>query len=85
MSLFNSIENYIEKIDNIRIENTEAEYTKRDICNKFRDIQKILRDYMIIKYSSDSYVQCTLMYEKMRTAVLLLFEKVKVILNNKKQ
>lgn len=85
MSLYNSIDNYLEKIDNIRLDNMAADKVRREVITGFNDIQMILRDYMIIKYSSDSYVQCILMYEKMRTAVLLLFEKVKVIIHNKKQ
>lgn len=79
MSLHNSCENFISKLESISRDNIQENRVIQISANNLREIRDLLYDYMVIKFSSNSYVQSLLFYQKMIVAVQLIFRQIKII------
>ena len=83
MSLYNSCDNYISKLENILRNDFEENQIIRISVSNLRDIKDILFDYMTIRYQLNSYVQSLLFYQKMVVSVQLVFKLLKSINSGK--
>ena len=74
MSLYNSCNNYISKLENVIKDDKSQNQIIRISVNNLRKIKDILYDYMTIKFTVNSYVQSLLFYQKMVVSVQLVFK-----------
>lgn len=79
MSLYNSCDNYISKLENILRDDNEENQIIRISTNNLREIKDIISDYMTIRFQLNTYVQSLLFYQKMVVAVQLVFNLLKSI------
>lgn len=85
MSLYNSCDNYISKLENILKNDFEENQIIKISVNNLREIKDIIFDYMTIRFPLNTYVQSLLFYQKMVVAVQLVFNLLKSIKNNEKK
>ena len=79
ISLYNSCENYISKLETIIKDDIDENRAIQKCSNTLREIRNLLYDYMTIRFTSDSYVQSLLFYQKMIVSVQLVFKQIKVV------
>ena len=71
--LYNSVKNYISKLDNMVKDSYESNLIIRTSTSQLREIEELLKDYMIFQYQNASYVKSLLFYEKALVSVQLVF------------
>ena len=82
MSLYNSCNNYIGKLENVIKDDAEVNQVIRLAVVNLRKIKDLIYDYMIIRFSLNSYVQSLLFYQKMVVSVQLVFKMLASIKKN---
>lgn len=80
IALHTSIGNYISKLEVSDANDSLINNVHRQVKQKFSDLESLLHDYMILKFSSDSYVSNKYFFEQVQAAVLILFQ---ILLNAK--
>lgn len=81
--LYNSVENYISNLESEIRDDKEMMSTIRVATDRLRKISELLFDYMTLKFSSSTYIQNLLFYQKMYTAVELLISMLSTSLETK--
>ena len=71
LGLYNTIIYFIEKLDLLVTDSDKFVTVSRKVNRIFKKIEEILRDYMLLKFQSDSYLQNSIFYEKIKAIVLL--------------
>lgn len=82
MNLYNSIQYFIEKLENGVTDNNKFEFASNKALKKFKSIEELTKDYMILKFQNDSFLQNSFFYEKIKASSLLLLELLKLNKNN---
>lgn len=80
MNLYKSIQYFIDKLENGISDSERFEYASTKALAKFKSLEELMKDYMILKFQTDSYLQNSFFYEKIKASCLLVFELIK---NNK--
>lgn len=84
ISLYNAIDNYITKFENIVNDDRMINQVYRIATNSLREIKELTFDYMILKFELSSYVQSLIFYEKLTVAVQLVFRMISDVQKRKK-
>lgn len=74
VALHTSIGNYVSKLEISDANDAMINDAHRELKQKFKDLESLLHDYMILKFASDSYVSNKYFYEQVQAAVLILFQ-----------
>lgn len=80
MNLYNTIQYFSERLGNGLSDNEKFSYATTKALHKFNQLEELVKDYMMLKFQSDSYLQNSFFYEKIKATSLLLLELLK---NNK--
>ena len=83
MSLYNSCNNYINKLENVIKDDAEVNQIIRLSVVNLRKIKDLVYDYMTIRFTLNTYVQSLLFYQKMVVSVQLVFKMLASIKKNK--
>ena len=81
MSLYNSCENYISKLENMICNDVQQNQLVKLATNQLRDIKDLIHDYALIRFPINSYVQSLLFYQKIVVAIQVVFSMLKDIGN----
>ena len=73
MNLLKSIEYFIEKLENGVSDNENFEVAIKKAHKKFKSLEALLKDYMLLKFQTDSFLQNSFFYEKIKASTLLIF------------
>lgn len=71
--LHTSLENYISKLNTADINNNILARVYREVRGKLQEIESMLYDYMVLKFSADSYASAFYFYEQTKALILILF------------
>lgn len=82
MELHENVDYYITKLEPIIVDNTKFAFAIKSVLNTFKSLKSLLKDYMILKYSSDSYLQNVFFYEKIKANINL---NIELLQNNLKE
>lgn len=77
MSIYNSLDNYISKLDSIVTDSPDANKIIKIATMQYRKLKDLTYDFMIIKYDTCSYVEAVLFYQRLITAIQLNFKVIK--------
>mgnify|MGYP003290980332 CR=1 FL=1 len=73
INLLKSIEYFIEKLENGVSDNENFEIAIKKAHKKFKSLEALLKDYMLLKFQTDSFLQNSFFYEKIKASTLLIF------------
>lgn len=85
INLHTSLENYISKLNTADVNDAILGSAYRQLRIKFRELESLLYDYMVLKFSSDSYTSAVYFYERVKAAVLILFSLLEEAKNKSKE
>ena len=74
MNLYKSIQYFIDKLENGVSDSERFEAVSRRVLLKFKSLEDLTKDYMLLKFQSDSFLQNSFFYEKIKASSLLLLE-----------
>lgn len=74
MSLYNSLSNYISKLEKIVRDDPEDNRIIGYCTKKFRDLKTLIFDYVTIKIVQNNYIQNLLFYEKLVASTQLVLK-----------
>ena len=77
MELYNSLVYYVSKLEYLVIDDYAFACSSREVLKNFDKLTELLKDYMIIKFKSDSYLQNVFFFEKMKANINLNIEILK--------
>ena len=77
MELYNSLVYYVSKLEYLVIDDYAFSCSSREVLKNFDKLTELLKDYMIIKFKSDSYLQNVFFFEKMKANINLNIEILK--------
>ncbi len=69
---------FVRTLEAVIVDNADYGVIVVNTTKKLKDVEGILKDYMILKFQSDSYLQNSFFFEKSKTAVMLALELLKV-------
>lgn len=81
IKLRQTLENYIEKLDTLIFDDNEINSLYKNITNRFRALDDLIYDYMIIKFERNTYFKSFLFYQRVIATIQFnidLLEKIKV-------
>lgn len=81
MNLHTSLNNYVSKLNSVDANNNILGHAYHEVKGAFQELQSLIYDYMLLKFSEDSYTSAVYFYEQVKVAVLILFS----ILEEKKE
>lgn len=73
MKLSNSVEGYIDKLENTITSNPQLNQIYKTSTEKLRDIRELIVDYMVMRFSISSYVQSLIFFNSQVAAIELIF------------
>ena len=73
INLLKSIEYFIEKLENGVSDNENFEIVIKQAHKKFKSLESLTKDYMLLKFQTDSFLQNSFFYEKIKASTLLIF------------
>ena len=73
INLLKSIEYFIEKLENGVSDNENFEIVIKKAHKKFKSLESLTKDYMLLKFQTDSFLQNSFFYEKIKASTLLIF------------
>ncbi len=76
MQLYKTIQYFIDKLENGVSDDERFEYVAKVSLEKFKSLEDLTRDYMLLKYQTDSYLQNSFFFEKIKASCLLIFELI---------
>jgi len=76
MQLYKTIQYFIDKLENGVSDDERFEYIAKVSLDKFKSLEDLTRDYMLLKYQTDSYLQNSFFFEKIKASCLLIFELI---------
>lgn len=68
---------FVSTLEAIISDDTDYGVVISNVTKKLKKIEGILKDYMIIKFQADSYLQNSFFFEKSKTAILIALETLK--------
>lgn len=74
LDLINAIDSYIEKFDNIALDDFNTNLLYKNTSDKLNEIKNLLNDFLLIKFDLSSYVQSLLFYQNALVLVSKLFD-----------
>lgn len=74
INLYNSVDNYVEKLSGVIIDNPDADKIIKKCTKSLNEIKELLFDYLTIKYNLESHVKNLLFYQKMIVSIKLIFD-----------
>lgn len=74
ISLYNALNNYISKLDNMINDDLELNRIISQANNRLKEIRTLVYDYMIIKYEISSYTQSLVFYQTIIVSVQMVFK-----------
>lgn len=74
MNLLNTVQYFIDKLETGVSDNIKFEYAANKALIKFKALEDLLKDYMLLKFQNDSFLQNSFFYEKIKASSLLLLE-----------
>ena len=80
IKLRGTLETYIEKLDSIVSDNNEINSLYKNVTNRFRTLNELIYDYMVIKFERNTYFKSFLFYQRVIATMQFnidLLEKVK--------
>lgn len=80
IKLRQTLENYIEKLDTLIFDDNEINSLYKNITNRFRALDDLIYDYMIIKFERNTYFKSFLFYQRVIATIQFnidLLEKIK--------
>lgn len=80
IKLRQTLENYIEKLDALIFDDNEVNSLYKNITNRFRALDDLIYDYMIIKFERNTYFKSFLFYQRVIATIQFnidLLEKIK--------
>ena len=64
IKLRGTLETYIEKLDSIVSDNNEINSLYKNVTNRFRTLNELIYDYMVIKFERNTYFKSFLFYQR---------------------
>lgn len=77
IELHNSVEYFISKLESIISDDDTYAVTVSYVLQTLKKIEAVLRDYMVLKYQSDSNIQNIFFFEKVKATILMVLELLK--------
>lgn len=74
MNLLNTIQYFIDKLETGVSDNVKFEFAANKALSKFKSLEDLMKDYMLLKFQNDSFLQNSFFYEKIKASSLLLLE-----------
>ena len=74
VSLRTTIEQFMARLDKEDSNDLFINKQYRNIHKKFGELYSFMYDYMVLKFSNDSYITATYIYEQIKAAVLILIQ-----------
>lgn len=71
--LADSLDGYISKLENYVSDNTETNQIYKMATEKLRDVRELVTDYMLMRFSANSYVQSLIFFNSQVAAIELVF------------
>lgn len=73
MSLYNSVSNYISRLESNVYDVSEINHIHMRAVDNFQEIKTLLYDYMTIKFEASTYVQSLVFYNQIVAAIQAIF------------
>lgn len=74
-----SIEEYSIELDNIVSDDFEVNAKYKELTAKLKEIETLMEDYMIMKFSKVSFMQSMLFYQRVVTSVDIILQTLKYV------
>ena len=74
-----SIEEYSIELDNIVSDDFEVNAKYKELTAKLKEIESLMEDYMIMKFSKVSFMQSMLFYQRVVTSVDIILQTLKYV------
>lgn len=85
LDLYNSIVYFIERLESGVSDSERFELASTKALSKFKRIENLTRDYMLLKFQTDSFLQNSFFYEKIKAICLLNFKSLELNKNKKEE
>lgn len=76
--LYNAVLYIIEKIGTTATDNQKFAIVLKEVLERLKSIESLMKDYMILKFQSDSYLQNSFFYEKTKACIMLILELMEI-------
>lgn len=83
LDLYNAIVYFIERLESGVSDSERFEAASSKALSKFKRIEDLTRDYMLLKFQTDSFLQNSFFYEKIKAICLLNFKSLELNKNKK--
>ena len=74
-----TIEDYSDELENITSDDIEINTKYKQLTTKLKDIEDLMKDYMIMKFSKVSFMQSMLFYQRVVTSVDIILQTLKYV------
>ena len=78
LDLYNAIVYFIERLESGVSDSERFEMASSKALSKFKRIEDLTRDYMLLKFQTDSFLQNSFFYEKIKAICLLNFKSLEL-------
>lgn len=85
LDLYNAIVYFIERLESGVSDSERFELASTKALSKFKRIENLTRDYMLLKFQTDSFLQNSFFYEKIKAICLLNFKSLELNKNKKEE
>ncbi len=85
LDLYNAIVYFIERLESGVSDSERFELASTKVLSKFKRIENLTRDYMLLKFQTDSFLQNSFFYEKIKAICLLNFKSLELNKNKKEE
>ena len=85
LDLYNAIVYFIERLESGVSDSERFEAASTKALSKFKRIEDLTRDYMLLKFQTDSFLQNSFFYEKIKAICLLNFKSLELNKNKKEE
>lgn len=80
LSFHTTLDYFVKKLGESTSDDQKFSYASKMALDKFKKMSEFLKDYMLLKFQSDSFLQNSFTYEKIKASALLTMELLE---NNK--
>lgn len=74
MNFYNTLRYFIDKLENGVTDDPKFEFVVKKALLRFKNLEELTKDYMILKFQSDSFLQNSFFFEKIKASTMLILE-----------
>ena len=76
ISIYATIENFISSLNTVMPDDHNEIIAVKTAISKLTSLENLTKDYMLLKFKSDTYLQNAFFFEKIKASILLILELV---------